>query len=103
MCHDRFAAETVPVELGFIGVAGDGDDEAAFFHHAVGARHRIGACPFQDDVDILDHIFEFRFRVIDRLIDAELFEQILVRRRGGGDDSGAARFRDLNSKMSHAA
>ena len=66
------------IELSLIGRSGDRNDEAAFFHYTIGVGHRIGPRGFQNHVDVFHHIFEFRFGVIDRLIDAELFEQILV-------------------------
>src|SRR5207244_10942208 len=66
-------------------------DDAAFLYHAVRSRKRIAANRIEDEIDIVHNLFEFLFRVIDRNVGSELFQQVLIGGRGGGDHTGAAR------------
>src|SRR6266576_6582156 len=79
------------------------NDRAAFLHNAVGTRERVLADRIQQDIDVLRDILELCSGVIDRYIRAELLEQILVRRRCGGDDFRPTLLRDLNSETTYAA
>ena len=79
------------------------NDKAAFLHHAVGTRECVFTDRIQHDIDIFRDVLELCFGVIDRHIRAELFEQILVRRRCGRDDFRPTLLRDLNGETTYAA
>src|SRR5204862_5801101 len=74
------AADAALDAFSLVRIIRDRNDDAAFFDHAVGATERVGADTIENNIDIPDHVFKFRRRVIDRLIDFKLLEQILVRR-----------------------
>src|SRR5256886_12451230 len=75
------AADAMLGAFRLVGLIRNRNEDPAFFHGAVGATERVGADTIENNIDILDHVFKFRRRVIDRLIDSKLLEQILVRRR----------------------
>ena len=91
------------VQLRLIRLAGDRNDHPVFLHHTIRVRQRIGSSCIEHDVNVLNDVFEFRLRVIDRLIRAELFKQILVWGGGGGNDFRATRLGNLYGKMTDTA
>ena len=62
------------IELGLVETRHERRDEAAFPHHAVGARECVFTDRVEHNIDIFGHVFEFLFRVIDRHIGAELLQ-----------------------------
>src|SRR4029077_19460931 len=97
------AADAVLGTLGLVRLIRYRNDDAAFFYDAVGTTERIRTDTIENNIDILQDVFEFCRRVIDRLIDSELLEQILMRGGRSCDDFRAARLRDLNRKTADAA
>ncbi len=59
----------------------DRNDAASFFHDTIRARQNVGAAhAIEHKIDVLDHVLELRRGVINRLIDPELLQRILVLR-----------------------
>src|ERR1700724_1184390 len=76
--RDRRSADPVFVELRLLGLRDQRCDDSALPHYPVRTRERVLPNRVEHHVDILGDVFEFRFRVIDRFICAELLEQLLV-------------------------
>src|SRR5438552_13125282 len=81
----------------------DRNNDAAFFHDAVGASERVRADTVKDNIDILHDVLKLCRFVIDRLIDSELLERILMFGGCGRNHFGAARFRDWNCETTDSA
>ena len=92
MRRERRAANFVFLEFGFVAAGNKRHDDAAFLYHAVGSGKRVAANWIQDEIDIVRDLFEFLFRVIDRDVGPELFQQILIGGGSRGDDAGTRAF-----------
>ena len=57
----------------------------------------------EDDVDVARDVFESLLRVIDRLVHAELAQQVLILGRGRRENVRAFPFRELHSEMTDSA
>src|ERR1700744_5495059 len=100
--HPR-ASDAMLRALSLVRLVRDRNNRAALFYDAVGATERVGAHAVQHHIDIFDYVLEFRGCVIDCLIDTELLERRLMRRRSGRDHFRAARFGNWNGKTPDAA
>ena len=94
---------TVLRALGLIGLVCYRNNRASFFDDAIRTRERVSAHAVQHKIDILRNIFEFCRRIIDRLIDANVFKRRLMLSRCSGDHFCAASFPNLNRETSDAA
>ena len=103
MGREGRAANFVFLEFGLVATRYNRYDDAAFLYHAVGPSERIAAHRNEHKIDIVRDLFEFLFRVIDRHIGAELFQQILIGRGRRRDHASAASFCDLNGETSDTA
>src|SRR5207237_8897856 len=78
-------------------------DDAALLHYSVRTRESISADRIEHGVHSFGHLFKFGFSVIDRHVYLQLLEQVLVCSRSSGDDTCAARFRDLHGEATDTA
>src|SRR6478609_416741 len=86
------------LQLAWIGLPRNRDNDATFLHYTVRSRQSITAYGIENDIDILNYILKLGGGVIDRLIYSKLLKQVLVRGRCRSDNFGATRFNDLHSE-----